>query len=240
MLCRAAVLALPAILTLPAVLAGAGCRDVHAAADAAGGGGDDDSALDAAPALPDAMIDPIDGAPVRMPCTSTFAGTALADNEYGRLDGILVAIVPPGSSVHGCNSDETHVHLQVKVSGAVYDVAVNVGSDVHTTSIDRALFAPAWAEGWHPAGGADDIYVDYPGLGLHSDTIPLSTKDDLVSTISADLAVVNHISVYAIGYGPDGAHLVHYNSLGHDGMIVTQPLSPTSHMRAFSFDSDSF
>src|SRR5882757_3056191 len=65
----------------------------------------------------------VDGAPLRLPCTSTFGNAMTA--TFGRLDGFLVAIVPPGSS--NCQGDASHIHLQLQVNGAIYDVAVNVG-----------------------------------------------------------------------------------------------------------------
>jgi hypothetical protein len=56
----------------------------------------------------------------------------------------------------------------------------------------------------------------------------------------ADLANANHISIYGTGYGPDGAHLIHRNGGGHDGLLITQPLSTPSHARLFSFSSQAF
>ena len=120
--------------------------------------------------------DPGDGTPMRRACTSTF-GTALS-NVYGRMDGYLVAIVPPASSTAPCNADPTHLHLQVLIGGAVYDVAVNVGTndatnDVHSTTLDHALVGPAWSEGWHTT-----VTVDYPTLGVHADAMPLRAPHD--------------------------------------------------------------
>jgi hypothetical protein len=46
--------------------------------------------------------------------------------------------------------------------------------------------------------------------------------------------------VFATGYGPDGAHLVHRNGNGRDGLVVTQPLSRPAHVRMFSFSSQTF
>jgi hypothetical protein len=51
---------------------------------------------------------------------------------------------------------------------------------------------------------------------------------------------VNHISVFGTGYGPDGAHLIHRNGQGHDGLLVTQPLSTPAHARLFSFTTQAF
>src|SRR6202000_1243088 len=109
-------------------------------------------------------------------CTSNFRGTLLADGQYGRLDGYLVAIVQPGSSARPCNADLTHVHLQVEVQGVIYDIAVNVDDDVHSQTFDHAMFTP-WAEGWHTGSG---IFVDYAGLGLHASTMPSTPPAVLV------------------------------------------------------------
>src|SRR5262245_49460666 len=85
---------------------------------ACGGG---HSSPDSPPVMIDAMVDapPMhvdDGTPMRRPCTGNF-GSALS-TSFGRLDGFLVAIVPPGNG--GCNADTDHVHLQILVNSAVY------------------------------------------------------------------------------------------------------------------------
>jgi hypothetical protein len=189
---------------------------------------------DSAPGV-DGTLDAVDGTPMRQACTSQF-GSALT-TSYGRLDGYLVAIVPPGNG--GCNADADHIHLQVKMNSAVYDVAVNVGSstqdDVHTTT--RELDLPVWAEGWHTGA---TVLEDYVSLGVHSTDIPLGTHTQNIADIMADLANANHISIYGTGYGPDGAHLIHRNGGGHDGLLITQPLSTPSHARLFSFSSQAF
>ena len=180
-------------------------------------------------------IQGVDGTPTRLPCTSQL-GSAMT-TSFGRLDGFLVAIVPPGGG--GCSADSSHVHLQVKANGAVYDFAVNVGSpgmeDVHTTTRDITLPGGAWAEGWHAAESDD-----YVLLGLHSSDLTLGTRANLTSILMTDLASANHITVFATGYGPGGGHLVHRNGGGHDGLIVTEPLSNPSHARMFSFTSPTF
>jgi hypothetical protein len=183
----------------------------------------------------DGLLDAVDGMPTRQPCTSQF-GSALTA-VYGRLDGYLVSIVQPSNS-NACNADTDHVHLQVKMNGAIYDVAVNVGSsgnvdDVRTFTKDLPL--PQWSEGWHPG-----VLEDYVSLGVHATDMTQEPRAQIASEITADLASVNHISVFGTGYGPDGAHLVHRNGQGHDGLIVTNPLSSPSHVRMFSFTNQAF
>ncbi len=177
-----------------------------------------------------------DGTPTRQQCTNNL-GTGLG-SQFGRMDGFLVAIVPPGNG--GCNADPDHVHLQVRMSGAIYDVAVDIGGmggvqDVHTTTRELVMPGPAWSEGFHAS-----VPTDYVALGVHAASLTLETRQMLASEIMTDLASANHVSIYAIPYGPTGAHLVHRNGSGRDGMIVTQPLSTPSHLRMFSFTSQNF
>lgn len=221
-----------------AAVAIAGCRESHSAQpDGAIG---EDAAADAARDAGTDAPDDGDGAPTRLPCVTSF-GAGLSASEFGRLDGLLVAIVPPSGS-KACRADDDHLHLQIKANDLIYDIAINIGSDVHTTTLDRAAFSP-WSEGWHVTGDgtSGNVFVDYPGLGLHANTIPLSNTAALVAAMTQDFSTVNHISLYATSYtSQDGAHLVHYNGQARDGMIVTKPLSPKAHMRVFSFDNSSF
>lgn len=200
----------------------------------------DSAALDGAlDGTPDGSAAGIDGTPMRRPCVDAF-GTALSDGAFGRLDGILVAIVPPGPNTGPCNADLTHLHLQVLVNDAVYDVAVNVGTDsttndVHSAAFDHPLLGPAWSEGWHTG-----VVVDYPALDVHADSLPLHTRTENVNALMTDLTTANHVSIYATGYGPGGAHLVHRTRGGEDGMVVTQPLSADAHARLFRFSNQVF
>ncbi|MEO6772541.1 MAG: hypothetical protein ABI467_05890 [Kofleriaceae bacterium] len=183
----------------------------------------------------------LDGTPTRQPCTSQF-GTALpSSGTFGRLDGYLVAIVAPGQT-SGCNDDDSHVHLQIKMNGAIYDIAIDATDgqthidDVHTGTIDIAMpSGPAWTEGFHTG-----VTVDYPALGVHATALPLFTKAQIVTTLTGDLATANHVSIYTTTYGGDGAHLVHRDGGGHDGLLVTQPLASPSHVRMLSFSDQAF
>lgn len=181
----------------------------------------------------DATIDADDGTPLRQPCTDQF-GAALS-TTYGRLDGRLVAIVMPGGGP--CNADFDHIHLQVLANGSVYDVAVNVGTsgnaDVHTAT--RELWLSPWSEGWHTG-----VSQDYVALGVHASEIPLAPPNEIASAVATELSDANHISIFAVGYGPGGAHLVHRNGVGRDGLVVSRPLSSPAHARLFSFSGQTF
>jgi len=176
---------------------------------------------------PDASITDPDGTPVRLTCTDTF-GDALT-TSYGRMDGILVSIVDLNGS--GCRSDDDHLHLQIKIDGSVYDVALNVASDTLTTTREAVVDPVAWSEGWHPFDG-----FDYTAVGVHSDDIATSVS---VTDLKADLATVNHITIYGTGFDGTGAHLIHRNN-GFDGAIVTHPLSAVPHVRMFRFTNQTF
>ena len=187
-------------------------------------------------AAEEVQVPPVgDGPPTRQACTNQL-GSALSQT-HGRLDGYLVAIVPPGGS--NCNADSSHVHLQVKMSGAVYDVAVNVGSappsDVWHDDFDAPMPDGAWAEGWHPG-----YALDYVKVGVHATTFTNQSMDGLVTELQDELADANHVSVFATAYGSDGAHLVHRTGGGNDGAIVVKPLSAKPHFLMFRFSDQSF
>jgi hypothetical protein len=211
----------------------AGAEAAPASPDAAPGG------HDAAVAETDGPVTPgDDGTPTRVQCTSQY-GTGLT-TAHGRLDGFLVAMVEPGHG--GCNADSNHLHLQVQMQGAVYDVAVNVNSDqstsdptVYLKEWDGTLPDGAWAEGWHP-----DFALDYTTLGLSSTDFTSTPLAPLAQLLTDGLGQVNHISVFATGYGPDGLHLVHRQGSGRDGAIVVRPLDDTPHFYFFHFATQTF
>lgn len=178
---------------------------------------------DAAPAFDD-------GTPVRVACVSTL-GNGLSP-AHGRLDGTLVSIV--GVNERGCPSDSSHLHLQVKMNSAVYDIAINL--DGLEGETDAHMPGIAYAEGWHP------MSLDYVGdLGLHSTAITLASPGPIRDRVVTALAKANHISIFGTGYpGSDGAHIVHYKGAGLDGAIVVNPSAPQAHVIAFRFDNDTF
>lgn len=186
-----------------------------------------DSALDAGQA---------DGTATTRACTNTFGSQLTA--VHGRLDGLLVAVVPPGG--RSCNGDTDHVHLQVLVNGSVYDVAVNVhdntGGNVFFLARDGAAVTFEWVEGWHP-----NEHLSYRDLGLTAGAftaVPLST---LAQQLEHELAMVNHVSIFATGYGPTGTHEVHYrDGVSLDGAIIARPLGSSARSLFFHFANQIF
>lgn len=176
-----------------------------------------------------------DGAPMRQQCTSQF-GSGLG-SSHGRLDGTLVAIVPPGT--RGCSGDRNHVHLQVLAGGEVYDFAVNVhdntGGSVYFLAHDAPLPDGAWSEGWH---GGDNL--GYTDLGVHASDFTSMNESAVSAAIDQELADANHVSMFATPYGSGGAHLVHYRNGYDDGAIVVHPLSGTARLLLFHFADQSF
>lgn len=171
-----------------------------------------------------------DGTATRVACTSSF-GTALS-TKHGRLDGYLVSVVP--HSNHSCNGDRQHLHLQVEMNGEVYDVAVNV--DGFEAEVTTPLPGAAWSEGWH-AGEKLDYVKD---LGLDSESFTLTGPSAVRQRIESAIANANHIAVYATGYGPTGAHLVHRQGSGRDGALVLDPLGASPRVIAFRFETQTF
>lgn len=203
----------------------------------------DDAALDSAAdanGAPDAPLDPNDGTPTTTSaCTplSKQTGTII-DTLHGRLDGTLAYVVPQNGP-SSCNGDSSHVHLQVRANGAIYDVAVDIGQfagDAMFYEADMPIPDGAWSEGWHGADG-----LSYTQLGVHSPAFAPQDPATLGKKIEAELAGINHVSIFGTGYTQkNGCHLVHYVGGGTDGAIVTHPLASPSHVLFFRFSSQTF
>lgn len=171
-----------------------------------------------------------DGTATHVACTSSFGSALTVD--HGRLDGYLVSIVP--ANTHQCNGDSSHLHLQVKANGAVYDVAVNL--DALEAELDAPLPGTPWTEGWHASAPLD--YAK--DLNLHASVFAASSATAQRTHLEALLANVNHIVIYATAYDPTGAHLVHREGSDRDGAIILDPLASTPHVVAFRFAQDTF
>jgi hypothetical protein len=203
-------------------------------------GAPDDAGPDTMDAGPDAAPPDLDGTAMHVACTSNF-GNALT-SVRGRLDGYLVSIVPPNGP-HACNGDDNHVHLQVSANGGIYDVAIDVYSTVTPATPyvsilvkDAALPDGPWQEGWHTTG----LTLEYvKTFGIHSEQFKETQEAPLAMQIETELANANHISVYAIAYGPTGVHDVHRNGSG-DCAVFINPLAPKARALLFHFASQSF
>ncbi|MCX5741948.1 MAG: hypothetical protein NT062_05545 [Proteobacteria bacterium] len=179
------------------------------------------------PAIDGPPIVPVDTAPDADPkvanCATLF-GTGLT-NAFGRLDGTISAVIPP--NYQDCAMpNRTHLVLQVDVDGAIYRMVVNVASDqgppdVFFDQIAAPLAGAPWASGWHPGEQLD--YVAQ--LGLHADAFVATPTAQLVPTISDQLVLGAHVSVYATSENNNSssAHLVHRNGGNQDGAIVIDP-----------------
>jgi hypothetical protein len=171
-------------------------------------------------------------------CTplSEQTGTAL-DTAHGRLDGYLAYVVPKDGPA-SCNGDDSHVHLQIRMNGAIYDVAVDIGTftgDSNLYEADMPLPMGAWSEGWHDDG------LSYPQLGLHSTQFTPEDPTTLGQKIQSELAGANHVSVFGDSYSTDnGCHDVHYENGTTDGALVIDPVSPSAHIMFFRFSTQSF
>jgi hypothetical protein len=166
-------------------------------------------------------------------------GTAV-DSPHGRLDGTLVYVVLVGTDKQ-CNGDDSHVPLQIEVSGEVYDVAVDIGTapndEVGSYMETLAVPGGAWAEGWHAADS-----LGYPSLGVHSTSFTTMDPPAMAAQLEALLATTSKISIFCTGYKQgDGCHDVHYeNGSTTDGAIVLDPTAATSRILFFRFATETF
>ena len=172
-------------------------------------------------------------------CASTF-GAALTD-AFGRLDGTVVAVVPPGDPKCAV-PNATHLVIQVMMNGAPYRMVVDVLSnrapvDVLLYEIDAPLAAGAWAEGWH-AG----VLLDYvTTLNVHSASFVATPEADLVKKITNEIDLGAKISVFSTSAGsPSSTHLVHRNLANADGAIVLRPDSANPHYILLRFSEQTF
>ncbi len=142
-------------------------------------------------------------------------------------------------ALYQCNGDDSHVHLQVEVSGNVYDVAVDIGSAGDQVGMYQAVIAlpgGAWAEGWHD----DDL--SYVSLGLHVAQFPLESPTTNAASLESLLEGTSRISIFCTGYSQgNGCHDVHYeDGTTNDGALVLDPLSASPTLVFFRFVSQSF
>ncbi len=193
--------------------------------------------LDAGPA--DAVVDVDKSAP----CATTF-GSALT-NAFGRLDGVVVAVVPPNDQACAL-PNSTHLVVQVSIAGVVYRMVVDVLSnqlsdsgspDVFFRELDAPLASGAWAEGWHPGFALDYVTT----LAVQSTSFTAMSQADLVAKITSELDLGAHVSVFATSDGePNSAHLVHRNLAKQDGAIVVHPESASAHYLLMRFAEQAF
>jgi len=167
----------------------------------------------------------------------TSAGACMPSSVGG---GTLVYVVDVGQGKQ-CNGDDSHVHLQVEVTGSIYDVAVDIGTapNDEVGYYEETLAVPggAWAEGWH---GADTLA--YPSLGLHSTSFPTTDPATVGAQVEALLASTTKISIFCKGYPQgNGCHDVHYeDGTGEDGAIVLDPTAAMSPVLFFRFSTQTF
>jgi hypothetical protein len=219
---------------------GAGGDDSGVAPDegtTADGGGGQDASGEGGSGESEASA--LDGPPTyTSACTPLSAQTGTAINtKHGRLDGYLSFVVPKDGTP-SCNGDDSHVHLQIRMMGLIYDVAVDIGTftgDSNLYEADMPMPQGPWAEGWHNYG------LSYPQLGLHSTQFTPEDPTTLAQKIQTELAGVNHVSIFGDAYTTgNGCHDVHYENGTADGALVIHPLSPTAHVLFFRFSTQTF
>ena len=88
--------------------------------------------------------------------------------------------------------------------------------------------------------GPTHRFLAQTARGLKAHVVAGVEVDSTCVELDTELAQVNHISVFMIGYGPDGGHNVHRVSDFQDGALVLRPLSGTPRMLMFHFSDQTF
>ncbi len=176
---------------------------------------------------------------------SATCAAAFGENltpAFGRIDGTVVAIVPPGDEACAL-PNSTHLVIQVMQSGLVYRMVVDVLSDQGSPDVlfeemNAPLAGEAWAEGWHTDASLDYVTT----LSTHSTSFTAMVEDDLVAKITSEIDLGSNISIYATATSsePDSAHLVHRNLTHQDGAIVIGPDTAHPHYLLMHFDEQTF
>ena len=187
-------------------------------------------------ATPDAMPDAQDKS---LTCASAF-GSALT-NAFGRVDGTIVAVVPPNDQACAM-PNMTHLVIQVQMAGAVQRLVVDVLSNQGTPvvdflELDAPLLGGPYVEGWHPG-----LMLDYPSmLGVHAAQFAPTVQADLVANITAELALGAKVAIFGTSMNePTSAHLIHRGSVANqDGAIVIDP-DTHPHWLLIRFDEQTF
>jgi hypothetical protein len=214
--------------------------DAHFSADVSSAADGSPDVSTPADAVSPPGIDAASDAPRNASCTPTSSETGTAvSTDYGRLDGTLVYVVDVGKDPQ-CNGDDSHVHLQIQVSGSIYDVAVDIGTapndEVGILQQTMALPGGAWQEGWHATAA-----LSYTSLGLMSASFLTTSPDPLAAQVEGLLASTTQISIFCKGYKQgNGCHDVHYENGYDDGAIFLDPSSAMSPVLFFRFTDQSF
>jgi hypothetical protein len=182
-----------------------------------------------------------DGGVKAAQCASTFGSFFTA--AFGRVDGIVTAVVPPAYPCTLPNGD--HVVIQVNVGDAgIGRLVVNVKSSFGDPNIRLGTFsfplpAPAFELGWHPG-----LMLNYQTLGVHADAGFTSVNLNQASMRIYDAIEVGQpISIYATSSGgvlAASAHLIHRNGNNNDGALVLNPTSAIPTFMLFHFANQSF
>ncbi|MBA3460951.1 MAG: hypothetical protein H0T46_13360 [Deltaproteobacteria bacterium] len=174
-------------------------------------------------------------------CAIVF-GSSLT-NAFGRLDGTVRAVVPPGH--RSCPMrNGTHLVVQIMMGGQAYRMVVNVLSDsgdprVYMHEVRAPLAGPAWSEGWHPGVSLDYVTT----LNVASTQFVPHDMATTVDMITDAIELQTPISVFGTssgGLNSASAHLVHKHLPNKDGAIVIDPMSPSPRYLLIKFDEQIF
>lgn len=163
---------------------------------------------------------------------------------FGRLDGKVVAVVPPAHPTCAMPNRD-HVVLQVSRDGVVHRMVINVESDfgddlrVFYAEVSKPLPAPAWSEGWHTGLSLD--YGTDLAIRPGAPTFALADLAQATKKITDAIDVGDEVSVYAsTSSAGTGAHKIHRVGGGEDGAIFVHPKSPKPKVILFHFQTQTW
>jgi hypothetical protein len=186
-----------------------------------------------------------DGATLEAACVHAGGWGHSLNATFGRIDGHLVALAKP-TDTQCDQSNSSHFVLEISMNGATYPLVVNVddkkssNSSVYFAETDAPLQGVPWQEGWHTDSSEKLDYAKH--LNVHSDAFQPYPETALVGQIMCHLTIGQQVSVYALGWGVDGAHDIHRNTGGGgaDGAIVLNAGSASPHYLMFRFSNQTF
>lgn len=176
-------------------------------------------------------------------CSRSFGNVLRV--EYGRLDGVVSAVVKPTDTQ--CTQPlADRVVIEVAMSGAIYRMLVEteymnppMGTDprVRYLAYDSA-FTPHgnWFEGWH-----ENYNLDYSAtLGIRAGMFNPVESADLVEKVVEEIRIGDKISVYTHANSSSSGEYIRRQGGGQDGAVMLRGDTGTPRILAFYFDGQMF
>lgn len=190
------------------------------------------------PVVETSSLDPAPFPVVRSACVGrSELANDLPLEQMGALEGLLVAIVPPGNK--SCPSDPDHLHLQIAVGSKRYDVAITIDSDI---GAPLAIYTQKRAVSPIPADGWATVTLSYEkDLAVPSADFTALARDAMLARLQTELASAARVRIFGLSYTDGtGLHKVHRNGRDGDGLILIHHVDGGDRALALRFSNDVF